>query len=177
MLAKRKTLISTFLSLSILTTTITTADGLNCSNGQCRIDVKNFSPSKNMPNKIHTFKNIERKNVQTKHPKFLTALDKSIQVRHESFKLDVLYLEHSKYVQQKNEVLEPLTEEEMNTIIPAPEKFVANPEEQELYFEQQREMGLELIEHSLPMSLYYCNNNTEPVYDEQAEQFNCIISS
>ena len=65
----------------------------------------------------------------------------------------------------------------MNTIIPAPEKFVANPEEQELYFEQQREMGLELIEPSLPMSLFYCMNNTEPVYDEQEEQFNCIVSS
>ena len=172
MLAKRKILISAFLSLSILTTT-TTANGLNCSNGQCHINVKNFSPSKNMPKKIHTFKNLENKN----HPNFLTPLDKSIQVKHDNLKLDILYLDPNKYIQQENEILEPETEEERNTIVPAPEKFVANPEEQELYFDQQREMGLELIEPSLPMSLYYCNNNTEPVYDEQAEQFNCIISS
>lgn len=176
MLAKEKFLISTFLSLSILTSTIT-ADGLKCSNGQCHIDVKNFSPSKNMSNKIRTFKNIEKKIVASKQPKFLTELDKSIQVQHENLKLDVLYLGHKKYIQQENEILEPETEEEKNTIIPAPEKFVANPEEQELYYEQQKEMGIELIEPSLPMSLYYCMNNTEPVYDEKAEQFNCIISS
>jgi len=172
MLAKRKILISALLSLSILTTS-TTADGLNCSNGQCHINVKDFKPSKNMPKKIHTFKNINRKN----HSKFLTALDKSIQVKHQNLKLDVLYLGHNKYVKQENEIVEPLTEEEINTIIPAPEKFVANSEEQELYFEQQREMGIELIEPSLPMSLYYCMDDREPVYDEKAEQFNCIISS
>ena len=176
MLAKEKFLISTFLSLSILTTN-TPADGLKCSNGQCHIDVKKFSPSKNMPKTIHTFKNIEKKSLPTKHSQFLTALDKSIQVQRENFKLDVLYFGHQKYIQQENEILEPETEEERNTIIPAPEKFVANPDEQELYYEQQIEMGIELIEPSLPMSLYYCMNDTEPVYDEKAEQFNCIISS
>jgi len=173
MLAKRKILISALLSLSILTTP-TTADGLNCSNGQCHINVKNFSPSKNMPKKIHTFKNINTKN----HSRFLTPLDKSLQVKHQKLKLDVLYLEHNKYVQQDNEVLVPLTEEEINTIIPAPEKFVGT-EEIELYLEQQREMGvdIELIEPSLPMSLYYCMDSREPIYDEKAEQFNCIVSS
>jgi hypothetical protein len=176
MLAKRKNLISVFLSLSILTIS-TTADGLNCSNGQCHIDVKSFSPSKNMPNKIHTFKNIEKNNIISKKPKFLTDLDKSIQVKPEDSEFDVLYLGHSKYIQQENEILEPLTEEEMNTIVPAPEKFVASPNEQKLYYEQQKEMGLELIEPSLPMSLYYCMDNKEPVYDEESEQFNCIISS
>jgi hypothetical protein len=176
MLAEKKFLISTFLSLSLLTST-TIADGLECSNGQCRIDVENFSPSQNMPKNIHTFKNIEQKNIQPKHPKFLTPLDKSIKVRHKSLKLDILYLNPNKYIKQKNEVLEPLTDEEMNTIVPAPEKFVANPDEQELYYEQQKEMGIELIEPSLPMSLYYCMDNREPVYDEKAEQFNCIISS
>ena len=176
MLAKRKILISTFLSLSILTST-TTANGLKCSNGQCHIDVKKFTPSKNMPKTIHTFKNIEKKNIQAENFNFLTELDKSLQVKNENLELDVLYLGHNKYIQQENEVLDLLTEDEMNTIIPAPEKFVANPEEQELYYEQQTEMGIELIEPSLPMSLFYCNNDTEPVYDEKAEQFNCIISS
>ncbi len=174
MLAKRKILISTFLSLSILTST-TTANGLNCSNGQCHIDVKNFSPSKNMPKKIYTFKGLN-KSIKT-HPRLLTPLDKSLQVKRENLKLDIIYLEPQQYHKQENEVLEPLTEEEINTIIPAPEKFVANPEEQELYYEQQEESGIELIKPSLPMSLYYCINDTEPIYDEKSNQFNCIISS
>ncbi len=131
-----------------------------------------------MLKRIHTFKNIEKKNIQAENAStFLTELDKSLQVKGENLGLDILYLGHNKYIQQENEVLEPVTEEDINTIIPAPEKFVANPEEQKLYLEQQRKMGIELIEPSLPISLYYCSNDTEPIYDEKSEQFNCIISS
>ena len=173
MLAKRKILISAFLSLSTLTT-ITMADGLNCSNGQCHINVKNFNASKNMPTNTRRFKNIrQHKFVQQNDTNELQIEDKNPN------QLETFRLEHKKYIKQINEILIPLNaEEELNTVIPAPEKFVATPQEKELYYEQQRNMGIEeLIEPSLPMSLYYCMNNTEPVYDEQAEQFNCLISS
>ena len=163
MLAKRNIIISAFLSLSILTSS-TTANGLNCSNGKCYIDVSKFAPSKNMPKKINTFKNLDKE------------LDKTLRIKNNT-ELDVISVKS--YVKQENEVLTPLTEEEMNTIVPAPEKFVATQEEQDLYYEQQREMGieLELIEPSLPMPLYYCLDNKEPIFDEEARQFNCIVSS
>jgi len=165
MLAKKNIIISTFLSLSILTSSIT-ANGLNCSNGKCYIDVTKFAPSKNMPKKINTFKNLDKE------------LDNTLRVKNDT-ELDVLSLESDMYVKQDNEVLTPLTEEEMNTIVPAPEKFVATQEEQDLYYEQQRDMGieLELIEPSLPMPLYYCLDNKEPIFDEREKQFNCIVSS
>ncbi|SFV70589.1 hypothetical protein MNB_SV-13-998 [hydrothermal vent metagenome] len=172
MLDKSKKLISVLL-LSIVTSTSITADGLKCSNGVCYVDVKQFNQSKNMPKKVSNFKN--KKIVH----RFLTPLDKSIQVKFKNpSNVGIISLEPYKYRKQENEVLEPISEEEeMNTITPDPDKFVANPDEQELYNEQQREMNLELIEPSLPMSLYYCDNNTEPIYDEETEQFNCIISS
>jgi len=173
MLAKNKKLISAFL-LSILTSTSITADGLKCSSTGCYVDVKKFDKSKNMPKKVSSFKN--KKIVH----KFLTPLEKSIQVKFKnSSDIEIISLEPYKYRKQENEILEPVSDEEMNTIVPAPEKFIASHEEQELYNEQQMELGgdIELIEPSLPMSLYYCNNNTEPIYDEKAEQFNCIISS
>jgi len=163
MLAKRNIIISALLSLSILTSS-TTANGLNCSNGKCYIDVSKFAPSKNMPKKINTFKNLDKE------------LDNTLRVKNDT-ELDVISVKS--YVKQENEVLTPLTEEEMNTIVPAPEKFVATQEEQDLYYEQQREMGieLELIEPSLPMPLYYCLDNKEPIFDERERQFNCIVSS
>jgi len=161
MLAKRNIIISTLLSLSILTNS-TTANGLNCSNGKCYIDVSKFAPSKNMPQKINTFKNLDKE------------LDNTLRVRNDT-ELDIISAES--YVKRDNELLTPLTDEEMNIIIPAPEKFVTTQEEQDLYYEQQREMGIELIEPSLPMPLYYCLDNKEPLFDEQARQFNCIVSS
>jgi len=163
MLAKRNIIISTFLSLSILTSS-TTANGLNCSDGKCYIDVTKFAPSKNMPKKINTFKNLDKE------------LDNTLRVKNDT-ELDIISV--NSYIKQENEVLTPLTEEEENTIIPAPEKFVATPEERDLYYKQQREKGieLELIEPSLPMPLYYCLDNKEPIFDERARQFNCIVSN
>ncbi len=167
MLVKRNILISTLLSLSLLTS-ITTADALKCSNGHCQVDVTKLAPSKNMKqHKISKFKNIDIK---------LTPLDQSLVVKEDKLELDKIYLNDDKYVQQNNEELEPITEEEENTIIPAPEKFVATPEEKELYLEQQRAMGLEEIELTLPMPLYYCLDAQEPIYDKEAHQFNCIVS-
>ncbi|SFV57128.1 hypothetical protein MNB_SV-14-628 [hydrothermal vent metagenome] len=173
MLAKSRKLISVFLFLSILTSTTTIAEGLKCSANGCYVDVKKFNQSKNMPKKVSSFKN--KKIVH----RFLTPLDKSIQVKFKNpSDVDIISLEPYKYHKQENEVLEPIPEtEEINTITPDPEKFVATPEERKLYYEQQENMNLELIEPSLPMSLYYCDNDTEPIYDEETQQFNCIVSS
>jgi len=163
MLAKRNILISTLLALSLLTNS-TTANGLKCSDGKCYIDVSKFAPSKNMPKKINTFKKLDKK------------LDSTIRVKNDT-EFDIIFAKS--YVKQDNEILTPLTEEEENTIIPAPEKFVATPKEKDSYYKQQRERGieLELIEPSLPMSLYYCLDNKEPIFDESARQFNCIVSN
>lgn len=167
MLVKRNILISTLFLISLLTKT-TTADVLKCSNGHCQVDVTKLAPSKNMKqHKISKFKNIDIK---------FTPLEESLVVKEERLEFDKIYLDADKYVQQDNEQLEPLTQEEENTIIPAPEKFVATPEEHELYLKQQRAMGLEEIELTLPMPLYYCLDDKEPIYDEKERQFNCIVS-
>jgi len=173
MLAKRKFLISALLSTIILTNSIT-AQGVECSGGKCRINVKTFNPSRNMPKEIKPFKN-----VQKKHRFLISHSDEELQVRYEDKQLDTFSLDSKKYTRQQHELLQPLTEEELNTIILAPEKYVGNDEEREKYYQQQREMGveLELIELTLPMSLYYCKNDSEPIYDEKLEQFQCIISS
>ena len=174
MLTKRRLLISTLLSTLMLTNTLSAQKGsLNCTDGACYVNVKKFKRSKNISNKANTFK-------RTPQVTFMKPLiaESDLRVTHQEPHLETFNLASEKYIQQENEVLEPVTEEEENTIIFAPEKYVANTEEREEYYEQQQAMGiedLELIEPSLPMSLYYCRNHTEPVFDEKLHLFQCII--
>jgi hypothetical protein len=174
MLTKRRLLISTLLSTLMLTNTISAQKaGLDCNNGACYVNVKKFTHSKNISNKTNTFK-------RTPQVTFMKPLmaESDLRVTHKEPHLETFNLASKKYIQQKDEVLEPLTEEEENTIIFAPEKYVANTDEREEYYEQQKAMGieeLELIEPSLPMSLYYCRNHSEPVFDEKLHMFQCII--
>jgi len=148
MLVKKSFLISTLLSLSIFTNTTTASDGFNCKEGHCQVDVTRFAPSK----KIHKF-NIRKKEK-------IAPLDMDLKVvMDKRFNIEIIHLGHNKYIQQENEILEPINPEiERNTIIPSPEKF------------------LKLIKATLPMPLYYCLDNGEPLYDEKEHQFNCVIS-
>jgi len=173
MLAKRKFLISALLSTVILTNSIT-AQGLECSGGACHINVKNFAPSKNMPKEIKRFKHTKKQRIfRTNHA------DEELKVNYQDKQLDTFSLESEKYVKQDNEIVELLTEEEKNTIIPAPEKFIATEEERQIFYQQQLRLGVELeeIELTSPMPLYYCKNNTEPIYDDKLSQFQCLITS
>ena len=176
MLSKKNFLISTLLSSVILTNSLI-AQGLECSGGACRINVKKFSPSKNIQKEIKHFKNIKRKH------RFLNANnngEEELKVKYQDKHLvPIINLGSTKYVKQENEILEPETEEEINTIILAPNRYVGTEEEIELYIQQQRELGMDLeeIQLTLPMSLFYCKNNTEPIYDDKLELFQCVIPS
>ena len=169
MLAKRNFLISTLLSTVILTNNVI-AQGLDCSNGQCHINVGNFTPSKNMPKKIEQFKKIKREH------RFIE--DSDLKVAIPNIEIETIELNSEKYVRQMGEFIEPIREE-IDTIVLAPNKYVdiMSPEDLNRYNRQQLEAGgdIELIKPSLPMSLYYCQNNTEPVYNEELHQFQCTI--
>jgi hypothetical protein len=179
MLAKKKFLISALLSTIILTNS-GVAQGTECSGGNCQVNVKKFTPSKNMPKQTKSFKKFKQKHrflFTTHQDKDL--IDEDLKIDYQRKQLDTFRLESNRYLKQDNEVLEPLTDEELNTIILAPNKYVGTEEEIELYLRQQREIGIDLeeIQLTLPMSLYYCKNDTEPIYDDKLEQFQCIISS
>ena len=176
MLSKKNFLISTLLSSVILTNSLI-AQGLECSGGVCRINVKKFNPSKNMKKEIKHFKRLKQKH------RFLNTNnngEEELKIKYQDKHLvPIINLGSKTYVKQENEILQPETEEEINTIILAANKYVGTEEEIELYLQQQRELGIDLeeIELTLPMSLFYCKNNTEPIYDDKLELFQCIIPS
>jgi hypothetical protein len=173
MLAKRNFLISTLLSTIVLSVSIT-AQEVNCPDGNCRIDVSKLSSSKSMRKKIKLFNS-----VQKKHILIASQSDNQLKVKYQNRILETFRFPSDKYVQQSNEVLEPLTTEELNTIVFAPNKYVGTEEEIELYLEQQRALGIDLeeIQLTLPMSLCYCKNDREPIYNEKIKRFQCPKSS
>jgi len=176
MLSKKNFLISTLLSTVVLTNSLT-AQGLECSGGVCRINVKKFTPSKNMQKEIKQFKSFKQEH---RFLKTSNNNNEELKVEYQKKNLvTIVNLESNKYVKQENEIVEPETEEEINTIILAPNKYVGTEEEIELYIQQQKELGIDLeeIELTLPMSLYYCKNNSEPIYDDKLELFQCLIPS
>jgi hypothetical protein len=176
MLTKRKILISAILSTLIVTNNIS-AQELECSDGKCQVNLNNL---KKKPNNVNTFKNIQ--------PRFMRSQIKenhNLQVTHEETYVETFDLGGNKYIQQEGEYLEPETEIEKNTIILAPHKYVMNYQEREKHNEQQskkinfngkgQDLENQLFEPILPMPLYYCENNTEPVFNLELEQFQCII--
>ena len=171
------------MSLLILTEGISSQE-LKCANGTCQIDVKKFNPSRCNTSKPSSFK---KKNNFRFMP---NEEDLDIKVTHEDRGLNMLKLEEQKYVQQQGEYLEPVTEEEQNTIILDPNKYIMSQSEVERYNEEQnqiartqlyeeRELGERLIEvddnDQLPMSLFYCENNTKPIYNQELREFQCVI--
>jgi len=175
MLIKRRLLISTLLSTVMVTNALSAQTAkLDCKNGGCYVNVKNFKHSKNIPSRTTTFK-------RTPQATFMKPLisEQNLKVTHQEPNIETFNLASKKYIQQENEILEPLTEEEARSMVLAPNKYVMSPEELEIYNEQQSQLGInmedELIEHTLPMSLYYCRNRSEPIYDEKLHLFQCLI--
>jgi hypothetical protein len=181
MLDKNKFLVLKVMSLLILTESIASQE-LKCANGTCQIDVKNFNPS-HCTSKPSSFKKQNNFRFMPKEE------DIDIRVTHEERGLNMLKLEEQKYIQQQGEYLEPLTEEEENTIVLDPNKYIMSQSEVEKYNEEQnqiartqlyeeRELDERLIEEDegqLPMSLFYCENNTKPIYNKELREFQCVI--
>jgi len=180
MLNKRKILISSLLSTLILTNN-SFAQEVNCGVNGCYVNLDKITPSKRHYKPSNSFKKIQQ-------PRFLqTAKNNELRVTHQETYIETINLATNKYRQQRGEYLEPESELERNTIILAPQKYVMSYEERELYNEQQNQraktnlnqepISLEnrLIEPELPMSLYYCKNNSEPIYNLELDKFQCII--
>ena len=179
MLAKRRILISLILSTLIVTSNIS-AQEVDCADGKCRINLNNL---KKKSNNINTFKNI-----QPRFMKIQKNENHNLQVTHEKTYVEKFDLEANKYIKQEGEYLEPETEIEKNTIVLASHKYIMTFSEKEIHNEQQNEIARtklnqenqsldrKIIDHNKPpMSLYYCKNDTEPVYNHQIEQFQCVI--
>jgi len=180
MLSKSKFVTSTLLSLLLLTSNLSSQE-VDCKNGQCHVNVASFPSSKNMPKRINTFKKIHSIS-------FLTPLEnEDLRITHPKVYVETIILSPSTYIKKNNEKLIAESDIEKNTLILAPHKYVMSIEEREKYNEQQnklaktklamepKELELKIIEPSLPIPLYYCKNNTEPIYDEKLEQFQCLI--
>jgi len=158
MLTKRRFLISTLLT-TLLTNNLL-AQVKDCPN--CRVEIK----------KIRHIQKSEQF-------KTLNLEDNQLKVTHKIEGFETFAFEHNKYIQQENEILEPISVEEENTIILAPSKYVMSPEDFDIYKRQQNKGEKEeseenLLKPKLPMSLYYCKNNSEPVYNEKLEKFQCF---
>jgi len=179
MLNKRKFLISSLLSTFILANPIL-AQELKCGVNGCHVDVTKFTSSKKSFRPVNSFKKIKK-------ARFLQSANNGLKVTHQELELETMKFTADTYRKQAGEYLEPESEVEQNTIVLAPSKYVMTYEEQEIYNEQQNtiaqtklnngsiDLEIKLLENTLPMPLYYCKNNTEPVYDEQLEQFQCVI--
>jgi len=183
MLSKRKFLVLKIASLLILTEGIASQE-LECANGSCHINVQRFNPSQCNASKPSHFKKKSDFRFMPKEENI------DLKVTHEDRALKTVKLEEQKYIQQQGEYLEPLTEEEKNTIVLAPSKYIMSQSELERYNEQQnqiartklyeeRALDKRLIEEDdksqLPMSLFYCENNTKPIYNKELREFQCVI--
>jgi len=179
MLNKRKFLISSLLSTFIFINPIL-AQELKCGPNGCYVDINKFTSSKKSFKPLNNFKKIRK-------ARFLQAENNTLKVTHQELELETIKFTANTYKKQVGEYLELESETEKNTIVLAPHKYVMTYEEQEKYNEQQNVIAKtqlnqdsidfenQLLEDPLPMPLFYCKNNTEPIYDEQLEQFQCVI--
>jgi len=162
MLTKRRFLISTLLTTLLMNNL--SAQVNDCPN--CKVEIPKMGHSKN----IKQFKSLN--------------IDKhQLRVTHAIEGVETYAFGHQTYIKQEHEVLTPETEEEKNTIIFAPSTYVnlMSPQDFEKYKRQSKESGMEseeieikkIFKAKLPVSLYYCKNDSEPVYNEKLEKFQC----
>ena len=164
-LMKTAILTSTLLSISFLTMNLSAGTNMTCKNGVCILDLSNLSSDS------------DKKIKEIKKEKNLFTVIKEKQ----SINIEMITLDKSKYIQQKNEKLEPLTDREMETIILAPEKYIMTVAEIEKYESNQIQLTMpnknianKIIEKTtLPTSAYFCENNKKAVYHKETNSYEC----
>ena len=160
---KTAILTSTLLSITFLTMSVSAGTSMTCKNGVCILDLSNLSLDK------------EKKEVKKSKNLFSIIKEKK------SIIIEMIALKKSKYIKQKNEKLEPITDREMETIILAPEKYIMTVAEIEKYESNQiqltlpdKNIGNQIVEKStLPTSEYFCENNKHAVYHQETDSFEC----
>ena len=162
---KTAILTSTLLSILFLTMNLSAGTSMTCKNGVCILDLSNLSSDSDK--KIKEIK--KEKNLFTviKEKKNIT--------------IEMITLHKSKYIQQKNEKLEPVDDKQMETIILAPEKYIMTVAEIEEYESSQIQLTMpnknidnKIIEKTtLPTSDYFCENNKQAVYHQETDSYEC----
>jgi hypothetical protein len=164
---KTKFLTSTLLSVLLLTTTVVADTKKVCTGRKCFIDISKFSSIKG--NKFKT----KKSTFKLKKLKAKKSLYDNI---------EMLSLDKSKYVQQKNEKLTPIPSNEMETIILAPEKYIMTASEIKEYESEYIKLALPTDDinkkimkkaKALPKSDFYCKNNKKPVYRDASNSYEC----
>ena len=163
-LMKTAILTSTLLSISFLTMNLSAGTSMTCKDGVCILDISNLSSD-------------DKKNKEVKNKKKLFSVVKDRKSR----KVEMITLNKSKYIQQKNEKLEPMDNNKMETIILSPEKYVMTVAEVEKYELEHIQLRLpnknianKIIEKTtLPTSAYFCENNKKAVYDKETNSYEC----
>ena len=154
---------TTILSITFLTMSVSAGTSMTCKNGVCILDLSNLSMDK------------EKKEVKKLKNLFSVIKEKK------SIVIEMIALKKSKYIKQKNEKLEPITDRQMETIIFAPEKYIMTVAEIEEYESSQiqltlpdKNIGNKIVEKStLPTSEYFCENNKQAVYHQETDSYEC----
>ena len=158
---KTAILTSTLLSISFLTMNLSAGTNMTCKNGVCILDLSNLS--------------LDDKEVRAKKKLFTVVKDKK------SRQIEIITLNKSKYVQQKNEKLELVKDNSIETIILAPEKYIMTVAEVEKYEVNQIQLTVpnknvdnKIMEKStLPTSEYFCEKNKKAVYHKETDSYEC----
>jgi len=188
---KSNFLLSAMLSTLLLTANLS-AQHLECKDGKCFIKMNKFTSGKNLPVTIQHFKmkkmvaltpqpniepktrtpqpNIEPKtrtpqpNIEPKTSEMVATAPIIIQEQaNDENKLEIIAFDHSTYVKQQDEKLEPINDE-VETIVLDPSKYIMTQAEKEL-----REKT------TLPSSDYYCKNQKKAVYNQELKTYQCAI--
>lgn len=157
---KLKSLKSTLLSVILLTSNLVSGTVNPCVDGKCFINLSYLSDSK-----------------ETTRPTFKT-------VKNDQYNQDIIPpISVSDALLFEEEIYEPMAviENEIETIVFTQETYIMNELEQEFYLlenlltlpveELQNEQLLEL--NPLPLSDFYCDNHTHPIYNIETDSFEC----
>ena len=162
---KTAILTSTLLSILFLTMNLSAGTSMTCKNGVCILDLSNLSADS------------DKKIKEIKKEKNLFTVIKEKR----NITIEMITLHKSKYIQQKNEKLEPLNDRQMETIILSPEKYIMTVAEIEKYESSQIQLTMPnknidnkiLEKTTLPTSDYFCENNKQAVYHQETDSYEC----
>ncbi|MBU1668322.1 hypothetical protein KKC13_07860 [bacterium] len=195
---KRDFLLSAMLSTLLLTANLS-AQQIECKNGKCFINLSKLAPTKNPPATVQNFKmkkiasSTPEQSIEPKTIEVTVAATTIQEQASNENQLEVIAFDHSTYVMQENEQLE-LINDELETIVFAPSKYIMTKAEIEQYYEQlnvnEEEINVhiaiadeenekiedKIIEKTiLPTSEYYCENQKKAVYNQELKTYQCTI--
>ena len=179
-MTKRRILINSIISTTLLLTSTLSAQGMSCKDGKCFIDISKLSPSKSTKSKMNTFKNFKRINLTAN----ITNTASS-----------TIIFDHSKYVMSENEKNNYLLNNEAlynseDTIVLEHEKYIMTAAEKEAYnmnerlkkakLEQEVTEPMITIEEEnieeilLPHSEFYCDNSKQAKFYPELNEYECV---